>query len=452
MIQSNRYKQFSWNNFKNDVYITLIFGTLSGLLGFVKFYIPGIDGASSDFRELALLIGIIHLKNPLFSIGLSGLTLISLTPDGSYISTFFMHAIPLIVTWFIFYYLKLKKFDNLKTGLLCSVSIILYYTILLIPIFIASNFIIGINTNYNFFEFYYQLLSAILFEMAAIVAAVSVYFVQYKLQSELQVHKQNLVKVVNERTDHLEQVIEELKTTQKYLIQSEKMAAIGTLSSGIAHEINNPLNYISGGATVIEQLKPNLEPTLSPENNIQLSEGLQLINEGLSQAIYVIQALMTFSRNGESKLELYDINQIIENTLLFMHASMPKEIKIVKNYLLTQKTPLYIEKIHQVFLNIFNNAFYELENSRILKPELNISTDINSTNAVIKIKNNGNKISESDLGKIFDPFFTTKAPDNGTGLGLSICYNVIKEHKGSIFAENTENGVCFTIILPVENA
>ncbi len=235
---------------------------------------------------------------------------------------------------------------------------------------------------------------------------------------------------------------------KQYLIQSEKMASLGTLTAGVAHEINNPLNFISGGVNIVSEAHKEVKSGLSGELNKRIAEAIDMINEGIKRAAEIVKALMTFSYRGTPVLKHADINHIIDNTLLFLNTKISSDVEIKKRYQLLQSVPIFTDKMHQVIMNILDNAIYAVRQSDTSKRKIAISTIRKDNNAVITISNNGPLIPEKDLTQIFDPFFTTKPPDQGAGLGLSICYSLIGEHEGKIYAKNEEDGVSFVIELP----
>ena len=171
--------------------------------------------------------------------------------------------------------------------------------------------------------------------------------------------------------------------------------------------------------------------------------------KGMNTDTLVTKALDGASSAG-AKTEKTDIHTIIDNTLLFIHKDISNRIQVEKNYELDHPIPINPEKIHQVLINLLNNAYYELNREVVNDKRLAISTKQVGGNAVIEVFNSGSEIAPEHMGKIFDPFFTTKNPDEGTGLGLSISYMIINEHNGSLKAENLNNGVRFTVKLPLE--
>jgi signal transduction histidine kinase len=436
---------------KTDILTMLIGGLLSLIFGQIRLYIPGYEHIITDLREIPLIIAVIRFTNPIYAIGLSLLTIINLPEEYSYLVAFSMHFISLYSIWYLFNIIRKKELNVTYQLLLSLIFIVGYYLLLFIPINIIGNYLIGRFNELNFLSLYTKLIVLASTEWIITAIVVSIYFLLYKSRLQLKIHNDSLEKKVLERTIHLESVIEELKTTQNYLIQSEKMNSIGTLASGVAHEINNPLNFIAGGLQIIETLKLENEKNLSEEIINNCSTATNTISEGVSRTAAIVSALSSFARKGKSTLELCNINSIIDNTLLFMKSNISEDIIISKQYRIELIVPVYIEKMHQVFYNIFNNAFFELSTNTIEKKEIQIETDIDDQMAIIKVSNNGPKIPTDYLNQIFDPFFTTKDPDKGKGLGLSICYSILKEHNGKIYALNTEKGVAFIIELPMTN-
>lgn len=246
------------------------------------------------------------------------------------------------------------------------------------------------------------------------------------------------------QSEELQITLDELKQTQEKLIHSEKMASLGVLSAGVAHEINNPLNFIQGGLTGIEEYLS--EHKLSDNNDIKVM--LDAMNEGVERASTIVTSLNHFSHQGESKTEVCSVESIIDNCLVILHNSLKEKIKLIKDY---QTSDIKIQcndgKLHQAFLNLINNA----EQAIMEKGTIKISTRSEVNSLQIIIKDNGCGISNDLISRITEPFFTTKAPGNGTGLGLSITYNIIKEHDGNL-EFNSEEGAGTTVLvtLPIE--
>jgi signal transduction histidine kinase len=226
------------------------------------------------------------------------------------------------------------------------------------------------------------------------------------------------------------------------------MASLGTLTAGVAHEINNPLNAISGGLYMLENLT----------DEASVSTSRSMIREGFEKTNRIVKALMTFSRSEEGKPVKSDLHEIIDNTLLFIRSRLGENIKIHKDYRIDRMVPVYPDKLHQILFSIIDNAIYAIQHKETLKDEfIRISTwevkgrTLAETRAVIEICNSGPGIPDQYIPQVFDPFFTTKDPGEGTGLGLSIVYSLIQDHKGEIEVHNVPDGVCFVINLPVSH-
>lgn len=210
------------------------------------------------------------------------------------------------------------------------------------------------------------------------------------------------------------------ETTQK-LIQSEKMASLGILSAGVAHEINNPLNFIRGGVEVIE--KGLKEKDFTPDPFIKA------INEGLNRAASIVNSLNTFSRKTEDMDEDCDVHSILDNTIIMLRPRLKFKKEVIKQY---DTAPAVIKgnegKLHQAFLNLISNAEQAIDQDG----EISIKTLVTSNKIIIELSDTGHGISKEHLNKISDPFFTTKPAGKGTGLGLAITYKIIEEHQGEI--------------------
>lgn len=254
---------------------------------------------------------------------------------------------------------------------------------------------------------------------------------------------------IKEKNILLEKQKEDLKAAQQRLVQSEKMASIGTLTAGIAHEINNPLNFISGGLNIVRELQESIDWEGREEEQQRCLVATKMAFDGLDRSVGIVKALMTFSHRGGSEKVDTDLNNTIDNTLMFLSSKLSDDIQIIKNYKLEKKVPVFPEKLHQIIMNILDNAIFAV-NKEVSRPRIiSISTSLKDKRLILSFSNTGPKIAEEHLGQLFDPFFTTKEPGQGTGLGLSICYTLVSEHGGEILAENTPEGVNFTISLPV---
>lgn len=255
---------------------------------------------------------------------------------------------------------------------------------------------------------------------------------------------------IKEKNVLLEKQKQELEATQQHLVQSEKMASIGTLTAGIAHEINNPLNFISGGFNIVKELGEKLDWTGRDAEKKRYDIAAKMAKDGLDRSVDIVKALMTFSHRGGSKKVLTDLHEIIDNTLMFLNSKINDNIEIIKHYNLDSRVPVFPEKMHQVLMNILDNALYAVNSSSAGPKRITITTRKRKGKVILTFTNTGPAIEEKHMAQLFDPFFTTKDPGKGTGLGLSICYTLVSEHGGDIQAENTSNGTLFRIILPLK--
>lgn len=228
-------------------------------------------------------------------------------------------------------------------------------------------------------------------------------------------------KSLSQRNKELRKSIEELQKTSQKLIQSEKMASLGVMSAGVAHEINNPLNFIRGG---INMLSKQLE------NSEEAKPFLHAIDEGVNRASSIVNSLGHFSRESADREEVCDIHEIIDNCLVMIQHKLKFRVEVRKKY--CDARPLKIigneGQLHQAVLNIISNA----EQAILEKGAITIKTCTVSENLKLTIEDTGAGINPENISKIRDPFFTTKSVGQGTGLGLSIAYKIIEEHSGII--------------------
>jgi signal transduction histidine kinase len=235
----------------------------------------------------------------------------------------------------------------------------------------------------------------------------------------------------------------ELKETQQQLIQSEKMASLGILTSGVAHEINNPLNFINGGVMGLESyFNKNLGDRVD-----EVAPLIDAIHEGVKRTADIVSSLSHFSRTDDVVQTTCNMNAIIDNCLVMLQNQLKNRIEVKKQY---GNQPLTLTcsegKMHQAILNILVNACQSIEGTGTIS----ITTRPAGHELIITIADTGSGISETDLPKIFDPFFTTRDPGKGTGLGLSITQNIIREHQGIIrYESELHKGTTAIIILPI---
>jgi signal transduction histidine kinase len=277
-----------------------------------------------------------------------------------------------------------------------------------------------------------------------------------------------LEKQVTERTSELNQSLTHLKQTQSQLIQSEKMASLGELTAGIAHEIQNPLNFVNNFSDVNQELVDelqtelktgNVEEAISISNDIKENE--EKINHHGKRADAIVKGMLQHSRKSSGQKEPTDINALADEYLpLSYHGLRAKD----KNFNATIETDfdnsigkinVVAQDIGRVLLNLFNNAFYAVNEHKTLNPisynpAIFVKTEKCDDKIQITVKDNGKGIPQKIIDKIFQPFFTTKPTGSGTGLGLSLSYDIVKAHGGEIKVESKEGeGSEFVIQLPI---
>lgn len=299
----------------------------------------------------------------------------------------------------------------------------------------------------------------------------------------------DLLLQTQQQTEQLTQALHELQETQTQLIQTEKMSSLGQLVAGVAHEINNPVNFISGNLLHVSQYAEDLlsmlqlyqqqVSNLSPEMQeraeeidlefiiADLPKTLSSMKVGIDRIRQIVLGLRNFSRLDEAEMKAVNIHEGIDNTLLILQHRLKAKpdksaIEIVKKYSDLPLIECYAGQLNQVFMNVLNNAIDALEDEResISKPDkglITIYTSIgemkgNIKSVVIRIVDNGPGIPEALRSRICDPFFTTKPVGKGTGLGLSISYKIVVDKHGGIFNCESQAGLGteFWIEIPID--
>mgnify|MGYP000568362766 CR=1 FL=1 len=301
---------------------------------------------------------------------------------------------------------------------------------------------------------------------------------------ELELSRQTLEQRVEERTKKLTQTLQELQNTQSQLIQSEKMSSLGQMVAGIAHEINNPVNFISGNlehtniyakdlldlVDIYRQEYPQQTELVAAkisaiDLDFIIQDFPQLLSSmkmGADRIREIILSLRNFSRLDEAEIKPVDIHQGIENTLLILNNRCKQKIEIIKNYGDLPLVECYPAQLNQVFMNILTNAIDALEELQVDKlnlenatftPKIIIRTKkIDADYIQVCIEDNGSGIAPEIQEKLFDPFFTTKPVGKGTGLGLSICYQIVAKHGGKIdVSSQLGQGTELAIALPLKS-
>lgn len=255
------------------------------------------------------------------------------------------------------------------------------------------------------------------------------------------------IKLEEYRAD-LEQSLNELQETQEQLIISEKMAVIGQLVAGVAHEINTPLASIKSNVDM-EKMIVDMVDVSDADSILNLKENITSMNEvslmALDRIIEIVKSLKNFARLDEAELKEVNIHEGIDSTVMLINNQISSNINIVKEYGVIPQLKCFPQQLNQVFLNLLVNAIQAVED----KGEILIKTWSDDNKVYIKIKDSGKGISTENINKIFNPGFTTKGVGVGTGLGLSICYKIINKHNGKILVESQIGvGTEFIIELP----
>jgi len=304
-----------------------------------------------------------------------------------------------------------------------------------------------------------------------------------RAEEQLKNYSQNLEKMVDERTTELKKALTDLQNIQSQLLQSEKLASIGQLAAGVAHEINNPVGFVKSNLGTLNEYEQDLtklldqyrmlETTLGKEKNMEGDGALQkaleniqkskdeidlsfilddfknIINEsleGMARVAKIVADLKDFAHVDKAELEHVDLNNGIESTLNIVWNELKYKAEVIKDLGKIPLVKCYPQRINQVFMNILVNAAQAIE----YKGEIRITTRADNGHVEIRISDTGKGIPPDVLPKIFDPFFTTKEVGKGTGLGLNMAYNIIQRHKGTIDVESeVGKGTTFTIRIPV---
>ena len=280
--------------------------------------------------------------------------------------------------------------------------------------------------------------------------------------------KLDLEQQVLERTAELKQSLQNLQSTQAQLIQSEKLASLGELTAGIAHEIQNPLNFVNNFAEVSAEMLGEMKEEIKAGNTVEviaiaddLEQNLSKINHHGQRASSIVKAMLEHSRASTGVKEPTDLNALADEYLRLAYHGLRAKDNNFNASLETHFDPdlpkvlVVPQDIGRVFLNLMNNALYTIlekakQNSPAYQPTLTVSTKRLANTIEIRIQDNGNGIPETIREKIFQPFFTTKPTGQGTGLGLSLAYDiVVKGHGGSLNFTSSENeGTTFIINIP----
>lgn len=243
--------------------------------------------------------------------------------------------------------------------------------------------------------------------------------------------------------EELQKTLKELKDTQLQLINAEKMASLGQLVAGIAHEINTPFASIKSNNAIMTKLISKIEDLDLKE---MFSEINAVDNEAVQRVLNLVTSLKKFVRLDEAELQEADINKEIDLTLALIHHETKNKAEIIKNYSQLPMIKCYPNKLNQVFMNILVNACHAIKT----KGKIEITTSVENNNLVVSIKDDGEGIKKENLDKIFNEGFTTKSSGLGTGLGLAISQKIIDSHHGKIHVSSEfGHGTEFKIVMPI---
>ena len=246
-----------------DFSYMLLFGALSYVLGLVQFQLPGTEGAITDLREAPLLISIFYLSNPIYVIGLSLITALGTPAEGSYLSSFLMHVVPLFISWYIYNNLKKRKIKNLHITIFWVFYVFVFYFLLLIPIFIITNYLFGLNLDRGFLSFYKETITNTRIEQISVSIISSLYLMQFNFKNELKKHKNSLQLVIKEKTKEL------TNNRDKLLLQNNNYKALNK-----KHKKQNTLlerqRHIDAEKVVLSELiKKSLDEKISLNDFLQ---------------------------------------------------------------------------------------------------------------------------------------------------------------------------------------
>lgn len=271
----------------------------------------------------------------------------------------------------------------------------------------------------------------------------------------------NRYRIKSKANKDLELAMQQLQDTEQKLILKEKMASLGNLVAGVAHEINTPIGAVNSASDVSRRAIENIEREFGRaeesnplRKNQKLLKGFNILKENnvvsltaSKRICSIVQSLKSFARLDEAEFQTADIHSGLDSTLTLMHHRYKNRVEVIKDYGDIPQIECYPNQLNQVFMNLFVNA----DDAIVEKGKVKIKTYTDVNWIYIKISDTGRGIPRENLNKIFDPGFTTKGVGVGTGLGLSICYSIIEKHKGMITVKSkVDKGTEFTVALPLE--
>ena len=264
---------------------------------------------------------------------------------------------------------------------------------------------------------------------------------------------------VRNYASRLEATNRELRDTQAALVQSEKMASLGALVAGVAHEINTPVGSINSNSdvmvraldklrTALQNTPPEVKDNPDLKRTLEVLEGIGKVNKTACERIVkIVRSLRNFARLDEAERKMANLHEGLESTLTLVRHETKNRIEVVRNFGDIPEIECFPDQLNQVFMNVLVNAAHAIEG----QGKITIATRSNAQSVILTFSDTGKGISPENLAKIFDPGFTTKGVGVGSGLGLAICYKIVKEHGGRIEVQSElGQGSTFTITLPVK--
>ncbi|MCW3788302.1 ATP-binding protein [Plebeiibacterium sediminum] len=293
---------------------------------------------------------------------------------------------------------------------------------------------------------------------------------QKQQQSEIEKYRLHLENLVEKRTEALNQAnqdllnsnnqlrkqhakleksIAEIKSMQEKLIEKEKMASLGVMTSGVAHEINNPLNFIQTGLYSLRNtFDTDLQKYLSQDDLTTNRQVIDYMEEGVNRISSIVNSLGSFSSKGTAGFTVCNINDVIEDCLVVLSHEIKNRIEIVKDFSASKIEVMASEDgLHQVFFSILYNSVQAIKHDGVIT--IKLSVDENN-NVIVFVRDNGMGMSKVTMKKMFDPFYTKKSPGEGSGLGMTIVYNIVKEHGGRVKVDSKlGEGTLIEVVLPI---
>ena len=480
-FQNRREKNLVLIALCTSFYTLLSFGQLNtvaiGLAHYLSFYIYGLIRDISTILVLfiipVLLIRIFkrRLSRKLI-IFLVTLFLLSLLPFFFDVSKTMRTIIPIVLTLSslsISMYYTISSWKKLR-GAQWAIVVGLFFSLFMLCFLIAY---LKTSMTPNFYGYFTLLSGFILSFPLSLLVYVSMRFKEIirevtvnadkvvQLSEEKRIQAENQQQILQEevkrQTAEIRHTLDNLKATQKQLIQSEKMASLGELTAGIAHEIQNPLNFVNNFSEVNSEMIDELKNELAT-GNLQLANEIaddiksneEKINHHGKRADAIVKSMLQHSRESSGKKEPTDINALCDEYLRLSYHGLRSKDKSFNAEIKTDFDPsigkinVVSQDIGRMLLNLINNAFYAVneqknKNPISYQPTVSVTTMKSENSVTITVKDNGGDIPDAIKEKIFQPFFTTKPTGSGTGLGLSLSYDIVKAHGGEIKVESTVN-------------